>query len=404
MKYYITTLMVFILGAGLLAPNISYAQDEAKKTDEGYQFTIIKQLPATPVENQYKSSTCWSYATISFLESELLRTGHGEYDLSEMFIVRHTYPEKAEKYVRVHGKMEFGPGGASHDVTEEIKKYGIVPEEIYSGMTIGEKNPVHNEMDAVLKAYVDAIVQNPNNKLSPVWHDGFEAVVDAYLGRLPEKFDYKGKEYTPISFAGSLGLNLDDYIELASFSHHPFYEKFVLEVPDNWMGDEIYNIPLDDLEKVIDYSLENGYTVAWGADMSEKGFSWKNGVAIVPEARPDKMTIEEKEKWEKMTDSEKDASLYKFDKPGFEKTITQVIHQQAFDNYNMTDDHGMHITGIAKDQNGNLYYIVKNSWGTDAKYKGYMYASKPYVLMNTLDIMVNKDGIPKEIKTKLGIK
>jgi bleomycin hydrolase len=321
-----------------------------------------------------------------------------------MFIVRHTYPEKAEKYVRVHGKMEFGPGGASHDVTEEIKKYGIVPEEIYSGMTIGEKNPVHNEMDAVLKAYVDAIVQNPNNKLSPVWRNGFESVVDAYLGRLPEKFDYKGKEYTPISFAESLKLNLDDYIELASFSHHPFFEKFVLEVPDNWMGDEIYNIPLDDLEKVIDYSLEKGYTVAWGADMSEKGFSWKNGVAIVPEARPDKMTSEEKEKWEKMTDSEKDAALYKFDKPGFEKTITQDMHQQAFDNYSMTDDHGMHITGIAKDQNGNLYYIVKNSWGTDAKYKGYMYASKPYVLMNTLDIMVNKDGMPKEIKTKLGIK
>jgi bleomycin hydrolase len=250
---------------------------------------------------------------------------------------------------------------------------------------------------------VDAVIENPNNKITPVWHDGIEAVLDVYLGKIPEKFDYNGKEYTPISFAESLGLNLDDYVELASFNHHPFYEKFVLEVPDNWMGGEIYNIPLEELEKIIDYSLENGYSVAWGADMSDKGFSWKNGVAIVPESRPDKMTAEEKEKWDKLTDSEKDAALYKFEKPGYEKTITQEMHQKVFDNYSMTDDHGMHITGIAKDQNGNSYYIVKNSWGTDQKYKGYLYVSIPYILLNTMDIMVNKNAIQKDIRKKLGL-
>jgi bleomycin hydrolase len=388
----------------LFWPIFLHAQDETKNPEEGYQFTITKQLPATPVENQYRSSTCWSYSTLSFLESELLRMGKGEYNLSEMYIVRQAYPEKADKYVRFHGNIEFGPGGEAHDVVNIIKKYGIVPDETYPGLTPGETKPVQSEMDGVLKAYVDVIIKDPNNKLTPVWLNGINGVLDAYLGKVPEKFEYKGVEYTPQDFAGSLGLNLDDYVELSSFTHHPFYEKFILEVPDNWAFGELYNIPLDDLIKVIDYSLDNGYTVAWGADVSNKGFSWKNGVAIVPEARPDKMTSEEKEKWEKMSDKEKDADLYKFDKPGYEKTVTQELHQTSFNDYDLTDDHGMHITGLAKDQDGNNYYLVKNSWGTDQKYKGYFYASVPYVRMYTMDIMVNKAAIPKDIKNKLGIK
>ncbi|MDP1623821.1 MAG: C1 family peptidase [Bacteroidales bacterium] len=382
------------------------AQDKEKKSDSGYVFTTVKQLPATSVKNQYRSGTCWSYSAISFLESELLRTGKDTFDLSEMFCVRNAYADKAVIYIRFNGKHNFGGGGAAHDVTTVLRKYGMMPEEAYTGMTIDEPNPVHGEMDAVLSAAVDAVLKNPNKKLTPVWHKGFNGLLDAYLGKVPEKFTYKGKEYTPKSFAGMTGLNPDDYIEIGSFTHHPFYSKFVIEIPDNWELGEIYNVPLDELIQVIDNSINTGYTVVWGTDISEKGFAWKTGVAVVPDKNATEIAGMESDKWSKMTDAEKDKLLFKFDKPNPEKKITQEMRQLEFDNYQSTDDHGMHITGIAKDQNGTKYYLVKNSWGTEGSspYNGYLYASEPFVRLKTMDIMVHKNAIPADIRKKLGIK
>jgi bleomycin hydrolase len=365
---------------------------------------MVKQLPATSVKNQYRSGTCWSYSAISFLESELLRLGKDTFDFSEMFCVRSCYEDKAGMYVRYHGNKAFGSGGAAHDVTYVFKNYGIVPEEVYNGLVIGETKPIHGEMDAVLKGYLESVTKNANKQLTPVWFKGFIGILDAYLGSVPEKFRYKGKEYTSKSFQESLGLNLDDYVELTSFSHHPFYSKFILELEDNWLMDEVYNLPLDEMMQVIDNSIMNGYTVVWGSDVSEKGFSWKTGVAVVPEKATQETAGLEKDKWEKLSDNEKDKLLYKFEKPIPEKVITQEMRQLEFDNYQTTDDHGMQITGIAKDQNGTKYYYVKNSWGTDGNpYIGYFYASESYVRLKTMDLMVNKNAIPKDIRKKLGL-
>jgi len=387
----------FLASAGM-------AQEKEKKADSAYQFTVVKQLPATSIKNQNRSGTCWSYSAISFLESELLRMGKDTFDLSEMYCVRQCYSDKSKLYVRFQGKHNFGGGGAAHDVTYVLKNYGMVPEEAYTGLTIGEKLPVHGEMDGVLQAYVDAVIKNPNRKLTPVWHQGYDGILDAYLGKTPELFNYKGKSYTPQTFADMMGLNADDYVEISSYTHHPFYKPFVLEVPDNWLMDQVYNVPMADLIAILDNSINNGYTVVWGADVSEKGFSWKNGVSIVPDKSAPEMAGLEQAKWEKMTDAEKEKLLYKFDKPVPEKKITQEMRQQEFDNYQTTDDHGMHITGIAKDQNGTKYYIVKNSWGNDDhKYKGYFYASEAYVMLKTMDLMVNKKAIPEDIRKKLGL-
>ena len=399
-KNFFTNLSMLLI-ALLLSSSLLKAQEEKDKKPEGYKFTIEKQIKTTSVKNQYKSGTCWSFSTLAFIESELMRMGKGEYDLSDMFSVRHAYADKAEKFVRMHGSINFGGGGAAHDVIDMIRKYGIVPEEAYTGLNYGETKHDHGEVDAVLKAYVKAIADENNKKLTKAWLAGFNGILDAYYGKLPETFTYKGKSYTPLTFAKELAFNTEDYIEFTSFTHHPFYSKFILEVPDNWAWGEMYNLPLDEMMKVLDNALNNGYTVAWGADVSEKGFSWKNGIAVVPDEEKPDLQGSERDKWEKLTEREKAAQLYTFDKPVKEKAITQEMRQHAFDNYQTTDDHGMEICGIAKDQNGNKFYLVKNSWSTEGKYEGYFYASEAFVKYKTMDIMIHKDATPKDIMKKL---
>lgn len=384
--------------------NLLNAQETGtEKKEEGYVFTETVRLKTTPPRNQFRSSTCWAYATIGMLEAELLRTGKGEHDLSEAFIVHKTYSQKGKNYVRWNGSINFSPGGACHDVTLTMKEFGIVPNEAMDGLVIGEDHFIHSEMDHALKAYVGAIVKNPNKTLTPVWHKGYESILDAYVGPIPEEFEYQGKKYTPKTYFESLSLNMDDYKTFASFTHHPFYEDFIFEVPDNWMLQTVYNIPLDDMMRMLDEALDNGYTVAWAADVSEKGFSWKNGVAIVPDEDNPDVSGTDRDKWESMSNKEKADEIYKFNKPVKEKAITQEMRQQAFDNYQTTDDHGMVIVGRALDQNGTKYYIVKNSWGgiDDHKYGGYFYASESYVRYKTMNITLNQNALSKDLKKKI---
>lgn len=375
----------------------------AQEKKEGYQFQTVVDLPATPVKDQFRSGTCWSFSGISFLESEMLRIGKKPVDLSEMFVVRHCYADKAQRYVRLHGSLNFGGGGAFHDVIYVMSKYGMVPESAYSGLNYGEAGHVHGETDEVLKSYVDGVVKNSNKKLTTAWFEGFNGILDAYFGKLPASFDVDGKSFTPQSYVKEvMGLNADDYVQLSSYTHHPFYSTFAIEVPDNWLWGHVYNLPLDELIQVMDYSLNEGYTIGWATDVSEKGFSHRNGVAIVPVTDEKEMSGSERAKWENMSKEQKQS--YGFDGPVQEMNVTQELRQQAFDNYLTTDDHGMHITGMVKDQNGNVYYKVKNSWNVDSKYEGYLYASVPFVRYKTMSIMVHKNAIPKEIKKKLGLK
>jgi len=376
-----------------------------EKSDSGYKFTLIKELPHTPVKDQYRTSTCWAFAGASFIESELLRIGKPEVDLSEMFLVNHCYRDKADRYVRMQGNTNFGEGGLLHDILYVMKNYGLVPESAYPGLNYSEKKHIHGELAGILKSMVASVVQNRGRRITPAWSVAFQKSADAYLGDLPETFKYEGKKYTPKSFMTDFasGINPDDYVEITSFSHHPFYEQFILEVPDNWLWEKVYNVPLGELQQIIDNSLNKGYTVGWATDTSEKGYATsQKGIAVVPEADKDKMTNSEIRKWAKLSEIEKDKELYKFNKPGKEKVITQEIRQAAFDSQETTDDHAMHIIGVAKDQNGTPYYKVKNSWGTYNSFDGYFYASVPYVQFKTTAIMVNKNAVPEEIRKKLG--
>jgi bleomycin hydrolase len=405
MIYKMHKLINIIITVVILSSSLTtFAEDDKKKDKKsGYKFEDVLILPATPVQDQHRSGTCWSFSGLSFLESEMLRLGKPKVNLSEMFIVWHTYSEKAIKHVRLHGNLNFSPGGAFHDVTNIISKYGIVPESIYDGLEYGEEQHVHGEMDRVLREFVDAVVENKNKKLTTAWNEAYTLILDSYLGELPKQFEYEGKRYTPQSFADDfIGLNMNDYVEITSYTHHPFYSKFIIEIPDNWSWDEVYNVPMKELEEIIDYSLNNGYTVAWASDVSEKGFASSNkGIAVMPVAPEKEMSDAEIARWESLPERERENELYKLEKPVPELEVTQEMRQIAFNNFQTTDDHGMHIIGYAKDQNGKIFYKVKNSWGDYNQYNGYLYASKPYMRYKTMCIMVHKDAIPLHIKQKL---
>ena len=395
------TILSLLLTVALALP--AMAQEEAKAEVKGYKFTDGKMVNGTSVKNQFRSGTCWCFSALSYLENEIIRAGGDVMDLSEMWIVRNVYFEKAIKYVRLHGALNFAVGGAFHDVTEGIKKYGIVPQEVYTGLNYGTELPHFNEIDAVLKAYVDAIIKNPNKTLTTAWQAGLNGILDAYFGVMPETFTYQGKEYTPKSFAESLPIDINDYVSLSSFTHHPFYEQFVIEVPDNWMWATVYNLPLEEMMACVDAALENGYSIGWASDVSEKGFSRTKAIAIVPEDNVDNMSGTDAERWGAMTERERNEALYSFEKPGREKKITQQMRQTAYDNYQTTDDHGMVIEGTATDQCGNHYFKVKNSWGVRPPYDGYYYFSRPFVEYKTMSVMINKNAIPKQIRKKLGL-
>ncbi|MDE7304690.1 MAG: C1 family peptidase [Alistipes sp.] len=396
-------LVLTLLFAGAL---FSVAARTPKAAEEkGYRFTDGKSVPITPVKDQSRSGTCWSFSTCSFLESEIMRAGGEPMHLSEMWIVRHTFMEKALKYVRMHGYLNFAEGGASHDVVEMIKRYGIVPFEAYPGLNYGTEKPDFHELSGAFKAYLDAVIRagdKSNMPLSTAWQRAFDALLDEYFGPVPETFVYQGKEYTPASFAASLPIDMDDYIDITSFTHHPFYTQFIMEVPDNWMWGQVYNLPLDEMMEAVDHALDQGYALSWGTDVSEKGFSRTKAIGIVPEAEAENMSGTEAEKWGKLTQQEKDAALYSFDKPVQEQVITQAKRQKAFDNYETTDDHGMVIVGKATDQAGNPFYKVLNSWGERPPYGGYWYFSQPFVAYKTTSIMLNKKALPEHIAKKLG--
>ena len=370
---------------------------------QGYQFTDVCRVPATPVKNQASTGTCWCFATTSFMESELLRMGKGEYDLSEMFIVRQKYMNQLnDNYIR-QGEGNIGQGSLSHTFMNAFRQVGIVPEEVYSGINYDSDRHNHGELVRYMGAIANEAVKM--RKRSPEYNELIQSLFDIYLGKVPEKFSYKGKEYTPQSFAASLGLNMDDYVELTSFNHHPYYQKFEVEVHDNWEHYQQYNLPLDELIEVQDYALQHGFTVCWDGDVSEKGFSFKNGVAINPEVKKvEDYSTTDRARFEKMDEKERLDEVYKFEHPYPEVNVTQEVRQAGFESYVTTDDHLMHLTGIVKDQNGTKYYITKNSWGTERnKFCGYLNMSESYVRAKMIYIMVHKDAIPKAIKAKLGI-
>lgn len=374
----------------------------SSQDDNGFKFEDKIVCKVTPVESQDRSGTCWSFSTLGFMESEMLEMGKETVDLSEMYIVRRAYEEKAKRYVRMHGNMNFAGGGAINDNFEVMEKYGLMPEEAYPGLEYGTDMHTHGELDKVLKDYLDAVITKKNPTLSTAWFKGFQGILDAYLGEVPEKFDYKGKSYTTESFSKEVvGLDYDNYMMFSSYTHHPFYEQFIIEVPDNWSWGQVWNVPMNEMMDIIDNALENGHTIAWAADVSEKGFSWTKGVAIVPDEELKDLSGTERAKWEDLTDKEKKQAIYSFDGPVPEKTITQEMRQIAFDNYSTTDDHGMVIVGIAYDQEGNKFYKVKNSWGVSGVYDGYFYASVAYVKYKTMSFMVNKGAVPNSIMKKI---
>ena len=388
----------------LAALMLDSAAVDTAKVDSGFVFTTVDSVAITPVKDQNRSSTCWAFSTLGFLESEVLRTNGKTVDFSEMYVVSKTMMDRATYCVRLYNEPRFAPGGSAYDVIYCMSHYGLVPQEampgIRYGWTAADTLPVHSELDHVASGYLNGLTGL--KKLSPVWREGLQAIYDTYLGACPEEFVYEGKKYTPKSWVESLGLNAEDYVSITSYTHHPFYERFALEVPDNWRMDQMYNVPMEDMMRIIDNALANGYTLAWGADVSEVGFTRK-GIGVVPdEDHGADITGSDMSKWVGMSKDEKKTKLT--EKPLPEKTITQQMRQDAFDNWETTDDHGMQIFGTAKDQNGKRYYMIKNSWGTiRSDYKGIWYISEAFMQYKTNDVLVHKNAIPKDLRKKLGI-
>ena len=390
------------LGLALACGVMSSFAEPVTPESTGFQFTDVKVVKTTPIKDQYETGTCWCFSVVAFMENEILRNTGKEVDLSEMFVVRNLYPEKAEKYLRMEGDMRFNQGGGVLDVPYAWDKYGMVPESVYEGMNYGESKHNHKELISAMKGYMEGVVKKPGKRYSTAWKKGLEGILDAYLGEIPEKFTFEGKEYTPKSYAASLGLNMKDYQAFTSFTHHPFYESFGIEIPDNWLWSKLMNVKLGEMEQIVDNAIQNGYSVAWSADMSEGGWQWDKGYAILPKEKTEaNLTGDELERWKKLPNKDRETEKWEFNGPQEEINVTQELRQQMFDTYETVDDHLMVIIGTAHDQNGNKFYKVKNSWDTNQIYDGYIYVSEPYFLAKTIDIMVNKNAIPKDIKAKL---
>ena len=391
--------------------NISTAQTDTSKKEEGYIFTKVKELPVTSIKDQNRAGTCWCYSGLAFIEAELLRMGKGEYDLSEMFIVYNTYIDRARAAVRTHGDISFSQGGSFYDVIYGMKTFGLVPErEMRPGAAYGDTLSDHSELSAVSDAVVKAIAKGNLKKLQSsgnemLWEKAIKAVHTVYLGECPTDFVYNGVVYNPHTFYESLGLNADDYVSITSYTHHPFYEKFVLEIQDNWRWSQCYNLPLDEFIQVFDNAIENGYTIAWGSDVSEEGFrnNVKKGFCVLPDLDASSPAVgSDMAHWTGLSTAERKKEAQS--KPTPQRWVSQEERQVAYDNWETTDDHGMLIYGTAKDQIGNEYYMVKNSWGDHGEYHGMFYVSKAFARYKTMNIVVHKDALPKDIKKKLGIK
>ncbi len=397
------TLIVALMALAVTGASAKTAKDSTNSNKP--VFTVIKELPVTSVKDQNKSGTCWAYSTLSFFESEILKNSGKTYDLSEMFVANKTYMDRATKAVRMHGDVSFSQGGSAYDVLYCLKNYGIVPENAMPapGTLIGDSLANFDEFFEVMTPYVEGIAKSKASKISSAWKNGLQGILDAYLGEIPESFSYEGKTYTPQSFVESLGLNLDDYVTITSYTHHPMWSQFAVEVQDNWRWPLSYNVPIEDLTRIIDNALENGYTVAWGGDVTEDGFT-RDGLGIAYDMdKVRSMSGTDADRWFQLSKTEKKNMADSLGVNIPEIVPTQEMRQTAFDNWETTDDHGMHIYGVAKDQNGREYYMVKNSWGEFGDYKGTWYMTKNFVAYKTMDYMVNKNAIPKDIRKKLGI-
>ena len=392
-----------LIAAAALVSMAALAQKPKVNFPE-YEFSTITANPITSVKDQHRSGTCWAFSALGFFESEAIRLCNIKDtlkypDFSEMFVVHKSYSDRADKYVRLDGNLTFAAGSEADDVLDIIRDYGIMPQSVYSGMNYGTKLPEQREMDAVLKAYVGAVAKVPNrDRLSTAWKRGFDGILDAYLGEIPAQFKLDGKNYTPQSYRDAMKIDPKNYVSLTSYTHHPFYTEFAIEVADNWRWNKAWNIPIDDLMNILDAALNNGYTAAWGADVSDPGFT-RDGLAVLVDTEALAAAGSDKEHWVgKDEEGEQSVSAPK------EKVATQETRQRDFDNKSVTDDHGMQIFGIARDQFGNKYYMVKNSWGDTGKYHGIWYATEAYVRNQTLDIVLHKDCLPKDLKNKFGIK
>ena len=400
MKKIMTLALVAMLATGAQAQDKKDAENPNKPV-----FTTIKEMPITSIKNQNRSGTCWAYSTLSFFESEILKKSGKTYDLAEMYIANKDYMDRAWLTVRMHGDSQFSQGGSAGDVLVLLREKGVVPESAMAapGSLTGDSLANFNEFFSVMEPYVAAVSKSTAKKMSSQWAVGLQGILDAYLGKCPEEFTYEGKKYTPLSFAQSLGLNWDDYVSITSFTHHPFYTDFAVEVQDNWRWERSYNVPMDEMMRIIDNALANGYAVAWGGDVSSDGFT-RDGLGIaVDDKATQSLAGSDQAKWTKMTPAKKKSVIDSLGVKAPEIVPTQELRQQEFDNWTLTDDHGMHIYGLAKDQNGKEYYMVKNSWGETGDYKGIWYMTKAFVAANTMDFLVNKNAVPKDIRKKLGI-